>query len=90
MSRHLKTVEIVGFEAKCFGLKYLTGPVQFLLKHARVHEKLVIYGKAVASNQTPTLLEACRLCEVTSMFYHTKDSPQMLWLYSPDDLSELS
>ena len=48
MSRHLKTVEIVGFEAKFFGLKYLTGLVQFPLKHARVLEKLVIYGKAEA------------------------------------------
>ncbi|KAL4628840.1 hypothetical protein ACB092_05G266900, partial [Castanea dentata] len=67
LSQHLNTVEIVGFEAKCFGLKYLTGLVQFLLKHARVLEKLVIYGKAEASNQTPTLLEACRLCEVTSL-----------------------
>uniref|UniRef100_A0A7N2LEJ2 FBD domain-containing protein n=1 Tax=Quercus lobata TaxID=97700 RepID=A0A7N2LEJ2_QUELO len=63
LSRHLKTVEIVGFEAKCFGLKCLTGLVQFPLKHARVLEK-VIYGKAKASNQTPTLLEACRLLKL--------------------------
>ena len=45
---HLKTVEIVGFEARCVGLKFVTGLVQFLLKHVRVLEKLVIYGKAEA------------------------------------------
>ncbi|XP_065624036.1 putative F-box/LRR-repeat protein At3g18150 [Quercus suber] len=83
LSRHLKTVEIVGFEAKCFGVKYLTGLVQFLLKHARVLEKLVIYGKAEVSNQTPTLLEACRLCEVTSLFLsYQRSSPNAVVMFS--------
>ena len=89
MSRHLKTVEIVS-EAKGFGLKYLTVLVQFLLKHARVLEKLVIYGKAEASNQTPALLEACRLLEVTLLFLSYQRSSPKLWLCSPGDLSELS
>ena len=56
---HLKTVEIVGFEARCVGLKFVTGLVQFLLKHARVLEKMIIYGKREGGNQISALVEAC-------------------------------
>ena len=88
---HLKTVEIIGFEARCVGLKFVTRFVQFLLKQARVLEKMIIYGKRDdLNNQILTIVEACHANYFRSLnyFYHTKDPLQMLWFCSPEDLSE--
>ncbi|KAK7836437.1 hypothetical protein CFP56_022493 [Quercus suber] len=70
---HLKAVEIFGIGARCVGLKFVTGLVQFLLKHARVlPEGSTTSGRSL------------------NYFYRTKDSLQMLWFCSPEDLSEFS
>ncbi|XP_050290558.1 F-box protein At5g03100-like [Quercus robur] len=83
LSLHLKTVEIVGFEAKCFGLPFVLGFVQFLLKHARVLEKMVIYEKREATNQTPTLVEAREFLQVTQLILsYQKSSPNAVVMFS--------
>ena len=80
---HLKTVEIIGFEARCVGLKFVTGFVQFLLKHARVLEKMVIYEKREATNQTPTLVEAREFLQVTQLILsYQKSSPNAVVMFS--------
>jgi len=82
LSSHLKTVEIVGFEANCFGLKFVTGLVQFLLEHASVLEKMVIYRKREASNRTPTLKEGHKLRQVTNQFLsYQKSSPNAVVMF---------
>lgn len=80
---HLKTVEIVGFKAKCFGLSFVLGFVQFLLKHARVLEKMVIYEKREAINQTQTLVEAREFLQVTQLILsYQKSSPNAVVMFS--------
>lgn len=80
---HLKTVEIVGFKAKCFGLSFVLGFVQFLLKHARVLEKMVIYEKREATNQTQTLVEAREFLQVTQLILsYQKSSPNAVVMFS--------
>ncbi|KAF3970726.1 hypothetical protein CMV_005602 [Castanea mollissima] len=82
LSLHLKTVEIVGFKAKCFGLSFVLGFVQFLLKHARVLEKMVIYEKREATNQTPTLVEAHEFLQVTQLILsYQKSSPNAVVMF---------
>lgn len=82
LSLHLKTVAIVGFKAKCFGLSFVLGFVQFLLKHARVLEKMVIYEKREATNQTPTLVEAHEFLQVTQLILsYQKSSPNAVVMF---------
>ncbi|KAK4587895.1 hypothetical protein RGQ29_019056 [Quercus rubra] len=73
---HLKTVEIIGFEARCVGLKFVTRFVQFLLKQARVLEKMIIYGKRDdLNNQILTI--------VTQLFLsYQRSSPNAVVLFS--------
>lgn len=75
--------QIVGFKAKCFGLSFVLGFVQFLLKHARVLEKMVIYEKREAINQTQTLVEAREFLQVTQLILsYQKSSPNAVVMFS--------
>lgn len=65
---HLKSVEIFGFDTSCSSLKLVVDQwVQFLLKNAKVLEKMIIHAQRDDVNRTWMSVEAQELMELLEL-----------------------